>query len=71
MHLNQVKIGNTVEVRSGFGNGPLHTGVVTKVSHDIKNGYPGLAYDRLDLNGQVTDDSRWCYLDQVVRVVSQ
>lgn len=56
----------TVRVKSGFGSGPIHTGVITEIEEDIKNGYPGIGYDVVGLDGKPTDDSRWAYLDQVL-----
>lgn len=64
--LEDLVIGMTVQVKSGFGNGPIHTGVITEIEEDIKNGYPGIGYDVVGLDGKPTDDSRWAYLDQVL-----
>lgn len=69
VNLDNIKLGSKVQVRSGFGGGPIHTGIVTEVSDDIKNGTPGIGYDVVGLDGQATDDSRWAYLDQVIRLV--
>ena len=59
-------VGMTVQIKSSFGNGPIHTGVIPEIEEDIKNGYPGISYDVVGLDGKPTDDSRWAYLDQVL-----
>lgn len=64
--LEQLAIGMKVRVKSGFGSGPIHTGKITEIETDIKNGCPGIGYDIVGLDGKTTDDSRWAYLDQLL-----
>ena len=64
--IDDIQIGDTVEVRSGFGHGPFLTGIVDEVCEDVKNGIPGIDYKVEGSNGY--DGMHWAYIDQVVRV---
>ena len=61
--LAYMREGSEVIVAMDFGSGSKVTGIVNDVHKDIKNGFPGIDYT---IKG--TNDSRWAYLDQVVRV---
>lgn len=61
LQLKDIKPGNTIVVREWSGD--TVTGVVDSTDSDIKGGRPGVDY--VQSNG----DGRWCYLDQIVRVV--
>jgi len=50
--------GSVVIVRGAFGKDPEERVKVEGLEKDIKDGYPGIYYNR-----------SWAYLDQVVRVV--
>lgn len=63
--LADMKRGDTVLVKTSFGNGPLKEGIVTELESDIKNGFPGICYDLVE----DLDDSRWAYLDQIHSIV--
>lgn len=65
MKLNELSIGDTVIVASGWGYGPLHTGVVNDVLEEVKNGRPGIDYTRDNGN------SHWAYLDQVIKKLAK
>jgi len=67
--LNQINEGDTVKVRSGFGSGSTHIGIVLGVYEDIKNGRPGIDYQLEGAEGDVF--SHWCYLDQVEAVTNK
>lgn len=64
---DSIKSGDTVEVRTNFGRGPVVEGTVLEVEENIKNGFPGLSYK---VKGGSEHDCSWCYLDQVVTVRS-
>lgn len=66
--LHQLSEGDTIKVRSGFGNGPIHVGTVLGVCEDIKNGLPGVDYS---MEGDTNGFSHWCYLDQVLAVTNK
>lgn len=61
--IKDVRAGSTVRIRSGFGVGVEETVTLEDVLGDIKDGQPGVDYT--DKRG----DSRWAYLDQIVRVI--
>lgn len=61
--IEDIEVGDMVTIRSAFGSGPLHVGIVENTSDNIKNGFPGIDYKRTD-NG----DIHWAYVDQVIRV---
>ena len=61
--IKDVRVGSTVRIRSGFGAGDEETVTLEDVLGDIKDGQPGVDYT--DKRG----DSRWAYLDQIVRVI--
>jgi hypothetical protein len=59
VELKDIREGSVVVVRGNFGSGEPRRVVVKAVEADIKNGRPGIDYDR-----------SWAYLTQVDRVVS-
>ena len=59
VQLEDIREGSVVVVRGDFGSGAPRQVVVKAVEADIKNGRPGIDYDR-----------SWAYLTQVDRVVS-
>ena len=59
VQLEDIRQGSVVIVRGDFGSGTPKRVVVEEVHSDIKNGRPGIDYDR-----------SWAYLTQVDRVVS-
>jgi hypothetical protein len=58
--LDKINIGDKITVASWLGGHIV--GTVTGTDPDIKNGRPGADFN--DAYGE----SRWCYLDQIVRV---
>jgi len=61
MKLNELKIGDKVQVASAWGSGPMHFGIVKDVLEDVKNDCPGIDYV-LDSGA-----NHWAYLSQVIR----
>jgi hypothetical protein len=59
VQLKDIRKGSVVVVRGDFGNAPARQVIVEEVHEEIKNGRPGIDYDR-----------SWAYLTQVDRVVS-
>lgn len=60
--VSDLKAGQTVQVKTSFGVGPVVVGIVQGVYRDIKNGRPGIDYS-------VDGHESWAYLDQVVEVL--
>lgn len=66
--INEVREGDTVEIRSWGGD--LIRGTVQGVYDDVKNGRPGLDYVcHTAAPGYQDGGNHWCYMDQVERVV--
>lgn len=63
MQLEDISVGDVVEVMDAWGTGPLLVGTVVEIEEDIKNGEPGISYDLHD------GHSKWAYLYQVKKVV--
>lgn len=59
--IRQIKTGDTVFLRPGFGADPPVVATLDGVEADIKNGIPGVTYHV----GKDREDSRWAYLDQI------
>jgi alpha-D-ribose 1-methylphosphonate 5-triphosphate synthase subunit PhnL len=58
VRISDIRTGSIVVVRGDFGLGMSQLVSVDYVEDNIKNGKPGITYDR-----------SWAYLDQVVQVV--
>lgn len=61
--LDQLRVGQTVDVTL-FGGCRMWL-VITAIEEDIKDGRPGID----GYNAHDATDTRWCYLDQISRVV--
>jgi hypothetical protein len=62
--LDEIREGSVVIVRGGFGQELPKEVVVDEVHEDIKNGRAGIDYTEADGN------TRWAYMDQVIKVVN-
>lgn len=60
----KVREGSVVVVRGAFGSGQPERVTVDEYSRNIKNGLPGIEYTTS------SGEQRWCYMDQVDRVVT-
>jgi len=65
MKLNELKVGDKVEVASAWGRGPIHVGTIQDVLDDVKNGREGIDY--------VTEHgvNHWAYIDQVIKKLAK
>lgn len=62
--LDDIREGSIVMVAKDFGSGKVVKAEVEEVCEDIKNGRPGFDYVILS-----TEEQKWAYLSQLVKVL--
>lgn len=67
--IEDLSVGDTVEVNSGFGSGPLLIGVVEGLHPLIKNGKDGITYAVIGREDQGL--GKWAYISQIKNIISK